>query len=68
MSEEMEQPVRNILTEARSICDYHHDLTAEDFGSTVDDMLVNTNQVTTLLDKYLQEAQGIGAGAEKMGA
>ena len=47
---------------------YAPQMTAEDFGSTVDDMLVNTNQVTTLLDKYLQEAQGIGAGAEKMGA
>ena len=64
MSEEMEQPVRNILTEARAICDYHHDLTEEDFSNTVDDMLQSTTQVTTLLDKYLHEAQGIGAGDE----
>ena len=54
MSEEMVLPVKDILTEARAICDYHSDLTAEDFNKTVDDMLQNTNQVTTLLDNYLK--------------
>lgn len=55
MSEEVEQPVNNILTEARAVCDYHHDLTAEKFSSTVDDMLDNTLKVTTLLDKFLKD-------------
>ena len=54
MSEDMVLPVKDILAEARAICNYHSDLTAEDFSKTVDDMLQNTNQVTTLLDNYLK--------------
>ena len=57
MSEEIERPVQGILTEARIVCDCHHDLTEEDFKHTVNDMLQNTNQVTTLLDKLMSEAQ-----------
>jgi sigma-B regulation protein RsbU (phosphoserine phosphatase) len=57
MSEEIERPVQGILTEARIVCDSHHDLTEEDFKHTVNDMLQNTNQVTTLLDKLMREAQ-----------
>ena len=55
MSEEVEQPVRNILSEARAICDYNHDLTAEKFKSTVDDMLESTIRVSFLLDKFLKD-------------
>ena len=58
MSEDIERPVQGILTEARVICDSHHDLTEEDFDRTVNDLLENTNQVTTLLDQLISEAQG----------
>jgi hypothetical protein len=51
----VEQPVRNILSEARAICDYNHDLSAEKFNSTVDDMLESTIRVSFLLDKFLKD-------------
>ena len=58
MSEEIEQPVLGILTQARTICDNHHEMTDDDFAHTVDDMLHNTQRVTDLLDHLLKEAQG----------
>jgi K+-sensing histidine kinase KdpD len=58
MSEDMVKPVQGIMTGANAICDTNYRLTDEDFGHTVDDILQNTNQVTTLLDKLLREAQG----------
>ena len=58
MSEDIVKPVQGIMTGANAICDTNHRLTDEDFGHTVDDILQNTNQVTTLLDKLLREAQG----------
>ena len=58
MSEDMVTPVQGIMTGSSAICDNHHRLSEEEFGRTVDDIIQNTNQVTTLLDKLLREAQG----------
>ena len=58
MSEDMVTPVQGIMTGSSAICDNHHRLSEEEFGQTVDDIIQNTNQVTTLLDKLLREAQG----------
>jgi K+-sensing histidine kinase KdpD len=58
MSEDMVTPVQGIMTGSSAICDNHHRLSEEEFGHTVDDIIQNTNQVTTLLDKLLREAQG----------
>ena len=58
MSEEMVLPVQGILSQSRAICDHHDEMTEETFAQTVDDMLQDTTQVTSLLDKLMKEAQG----------
>lgn len=65
ISEDMVKPVQGILEESRVICDNHHDLSEEDFSHTVDEMLQNTNQITTLLDKLMSEAQGCNENGER---
>ena len=57
--------IQGILEESRVICDNHHDLSEEDFSHTVDEMLQNTNQITTLLDKLMSEAQGCNENGER---
>ena len=42
-----------------------NDLSEEDFSHTVDEMLQNTNQITTLLDKLMSEAQGCNENGER---
>ena len=58
MPEKVEGPVQGLLTQANVICDNHGELSEDEFNHTVDNMLKNTNQITTLLDKLLKEAQG----------